>query len=453
MLKIPKIAIVGRPNVGKSALFNRLLGRRLAIVDEAEGVTRDRLICAMDYNDRYFELIDTGGIDPKNRADFNNEVRAQAYLAIDEADALILVVNLQTGILGLDEEIAKILLRTKKPLLLAINKVDHPSKEPETHIFCKLGIRDRLPVSAQHGYNILELNDWIYSKLPEEVAPKPQEGLKIAVIGRPNVGKSTLLNYLLDEKRCIVSPIAGTTRDSLDCHVEFKGLPYTLIDTAGIRRRSKHEDVVEKFAHIRTENAIERSDIVLLMLDSNSGMTAQEKRLAKFIEKCGKGCILFFNKWDLIKGFRMEHCLLAVRKQVSFLQHCPAIFGSALKGRNLDKIFEEVAKIDHWRRERISTGELNRFLEKAIQFNHPPMVQGKRLRIYYLTQVSNDPPTFVLFINSIDLLDYSWKRYLIHKLRETHPFTGLPMRFILRDKTGAHRADFEEMEEMDAQLS
>lgn len=436
--------------MGKSALFNRILGRRLAIVDEAEGVTRDRLICPMEYGNHYFELIDTGGIDPHHVANFNDEVRAQAELAIDEADILIMVVNMQTGILTLDDELARKLLRTGKPLLLAVNKVDHPSKEPFIHAFQKLGIRQILPVSAQHGHNIMELIDWVVEQLPKGEIQKPQTGLKIAVIGTPNVGKSTLLNHLLDEERCIVSPIAGTTRDSLDCVIEYQGKPYTLIDTAGIRRKSKHQDVIEKFAHLRTEKAIERCDIVLLMLDSNKGMSAQEKRIANLIEERGKGCIMFFNKWDQIHGYRMEHCLKAVRQEVSFLEHCPAIFGSALTGRNLEKIFEELAIVQKWRYERISTGELNRFLEKAIQNNHPPMIQGKRLRIYYLTQVSCDPPTFILFVNSLQLLDGSWKRYLIRKLRESHPFTGLPLRFIMRDKAGANKADFEEHVESDA---
>lgn len=442
---LPRVAIVGRPNVGKSALFNRLLGQRLAIVDEAEGVTRDRLICRMEHDGLFFELIDTGGIDPRSDATFNDEVRAQAELAIDEADVLVMVVNAQVGITVLDEELARRLLRTNKPLLLAVNKVDHPTQESVAQQFYRLGIKQLLTVSAEHGYHIMELADWMKSRLPQAPAELPDEGLKLAIIGRPNVGKSTLLNHLLNEERSIVSPIAGTTRDTLDCLVTYQGKPYTIIDTAGIRRRSKHQDVVEKFAHMRTERAIERADLILLMLESTAGMTAQEKRLAKIIEERGKGCILFFNKWDLVKGFRMEHCLKAVREEIPFLEHCPAIFGSSLTGRNVDKIFQEVQNVEKWKHERVATGELNRFLEKAIQLNHPPMIKGKRLRIYYLTQVDSAPPTFILFLNHLDLIDSSWKRYLIRKLRESYPFTGLPLRFVLRDKEGSHKNDFEEV--------
>lgn len=442
-----RVAIVGRPNVGKSALFNRLLGQRLAIVDESEGVTRDRLICRMEHQGKHFELIDTGGIDPRSEATFNDEVKAQAHLAIDEADLLVMVVNGQVGSTVLDHEVAKILLRTKKPLLLAVNKIDHPSHEFLEHAFYQLGIKNILSVSAEHGYHVMELANWITDHLQGECERPPYTGLKMAVIGRPNVGKSTLLNTLLNEERCIVSPLAGTTRDSLDCAITYQGRPYTLIDTAGIRRRHKHQDVVEKFAHMRAERSIERSDLVLLMLDSNSGMTAQEKKIAKIVERSGKACILFFNKWDLVKGFRMEHALKAIREEVSYLEYCPAIFGSAKTGRNVEKIFEAVKEIEEWKSKRISTGELNRFLERAVQLNHPPMIQGKRLRIYYLTQVSSNPPTFVLFINRLELLDRSWKRYLIRKMRESYAFTGLPLRFILRDKEGTESSDFESEED------
>lgn len=443
MFKLPRVAIVGRPNVGKSALFNRLLGERIAIVDEAEGVTRDRLIALMSQNDKLFELVDTGGIDPKSQATFNDEIRIQSELAIDESDVLVLVVNSQVGITSLDEQLARRLLKTGKPCIIAVNKIDHNSQEPQAHIFRRLGISEVIGVSAQHGFQVMELAEWIAKQLPETPDEAPERGPKIALIGRPNVGKSTILNTLLDEERSIVSPIAGTTRDSLDCFVTFKEKEYTFIDTAGIRRKAKHEEVVEKFAHIRTERAIERCDLVVLMLDATAGLTSQEKRIAKLIEDRGRGCILFFNKWDLVKGYRMEHCLEAVRKEVPFLGHCPAVFGSAQTGRNVEKIFEHAEEILKWRDTRVPTGELNRFLEKAIQFNHPPMLGGKRLRIYYLTQVSSSPPTFLLFVNQLHLMDKGWKRYLINKLRDQFLFTGLPLRFILRDKVGEQESDFE----------
>lgn len=433
-MPLPKLAIVGRPNVGKSQLFNRILGKRVAIVDEAEGITRDRLYSKCEHFGKHFELIDTGGIDLYSEADFNKEIRQQAEIAIEEADSLILVVDSQVGITELDREVAQILLRSNKPLCLAVNKVDDECHISNIHSFHSLGIQKLWGVSAAHGYQVMELLDEATAGFPVNEA-NPQDGkIRVAIVGRPNVGKSTLINELLGQERCIVSPIAGTTRDSIDCEVEVDGQPFIFIDTAGIRRKQKEKEVVDKFAFIRTERAIERADVALLLLDSQSGMTHQEKRIANLIEEKGKGCVLFLNKWDLVKGFRMEHCSKQLSEEVPFLKHCPTLFGSAKLGRNTDQIFSQLKTVYNACNERITTGMINRVIEQAIQNNHPPMLQGRRLRIYYGAQVSTNPPNFVLFVNTPGLCENSWKRYLISQFRKSFPFPGAPLRFFMKGK-------------------
>ena len=331
-----KVAIIGRPNVGKSALFNRICQKRISIVDEAEGVTRDRIYGKCDVFGRVFEMIDTGGIDPKSGLPFNEEVLEQAELAIEEADSLIMVIDGRVGITTLDEEIAKRLLRHEKPLVLAVNKIDTFLPEAEKYPFYSLGIEKVIAVSALQGNQIAELLEAATASLAEGALEEEQTGVKVALVGRPNVGKSTLMNQLLGEQRCIVSPVAGTTRDSIDVTFEEGGERFTLIDTAGIRRKQKECDVVEKFAAIRTEKAMERADVCLLMVDAEEGVTAREKRIANFIEEKGKACILLLNKWDLLKGYRMEHCLRGIKESIPFLSHCPVLFLSAQLGRNVD---------------------------------------------------------------------------------------------------------------------
>lgn len=434
--RYPKIAIVGRPNVGKSALFNRICNKRIAIVDEAEGVTRDRLYVETDLFGKTIQIIDTGGIDPFTKIGFQEEIRRQAEIAIEEADSIILVVDSRIGITRLDEEVAKILLRTKKPVVLAVNKVDAFDQQSVVHEFYSLGISNIVPVSAVQGLNIAELletalKDVDLSEVVEEVE---DTSIKVAIIGRANAGKSTLVNYLLDEPRCVVSPIPGTTRDSIDVRLTVDGQDYTIIDTAGIRRKKAEHEVVDKFAAIRTERAIERADVCVLMLDARSGVTAQEKKIASQIEEAGKGCVMVFNKWDLVKGFRMEHCLQGLREEVTFLNHCPALFVSAKTGRNVSKILQEVKRVNEEQHLRISTGQLNRFMERAIQKYHPPMIQGKRLRIYYMAQVGTAPPHFVMFVNYPDLMVDSYKKYLINKFREEYNFSGVPLLFSLRER-------------------
>jgi GTP-binding protein len=430
-----KLALVGRPNVGKSALFNRICKQRIAIVDEAEGTTRDRLYAEADFFGSPFQVIDTAGIDRLSKALFHEEIIRQAEIAIEEADTLVMVVDAQVGITALDEEVARTLLRTKKPLCLAVNKIDDFRDQDQVHQFYSLGISRMVPVSATQAFHIAELLETAFEgfSFSKEVVEETQN-IKVAIVGRPNVGKSTLVNTLLKEERCVVSPIAGTTRDSVDIDFEFKGVPFTLIDTAGIRKKNKEHEVVDKFAAIRTKRALERADVCLLMLDAERGLTVQDKRIATLIEESGKGCVLLFNKWDLVKGCRMEHCLKSVHEQVPFLMHCPTFFISAHTGRNLAQIFPAIQDVHVQLGTRISTGQLNKFVEKTIQKVHPPMIQGKRLRIYYMAQVEISPPHFVVFVNDPALMAESYKKYLINQFREQYGFKGAPLLFTLRGR-------------------
>lgn len=435
MKKKIKLALVGRPNVGKSALFNRICKRRIAIVDEAVGVTRDRLYTDADFFGKPFEIIDTGGIDPISEIPFHEEVRMQTQIAIEEADAIVMVVDGQVGVTLLDELVAKQLLRTKKRVVLAVNKVDDFLHMDFVYPFYALGIKDVIAVSAVQAFQIAELLEASFEGIEW---PEEEEGsdtrVKVAIIGRPNVGKSTLVNYLLNEPRCVVSPIAGTTRDSIDTQIERDGQLFTLIDTAGIRRKKAEHEVVDKFAAVRTERAISRADICVLVMDSNQGITTQEKRIADQIEEEGKSCILLFNKWDLVKGFRMEHCLQGIQQEASFLSYCPTLFVSAMTGRNLDDLFTLISKVKAQSEQRITTGQLNKFIEQVFQKYHPPMLQGKRLRVYYMTQVQSAPPRFVMFVNGPELMLESYKKYLINQFREQYEFLGVPIIFDLRGK-------------------
>lgn len=435
MSKLPKLAIVGRPNVGKSSLFNKICKKRMAIVDEAEGVTRDRIYAETDLFGLRFEVIDTGGIDPRSHALFNEEVKRQAEIAIEEADTIVMVVDGTVGPLSLDKEVAEILHRTKKPLCLAINKIDSSKQELLSHQFYGLGITKMIPVSAIQNSGITELLEAAFEGFSKtEGAEENSDQIKVAIIGRPNVGKSTLVNHLLDEERCAVSPIAGTTRDSIDVKYKHGDKEYTLIDTAGIRRKKAEHEVVDKFAAIRTQRAIDRADICVLLLDIHEGLTMQDKRILATVEEAGKGCILLFNKWDTVKGFRMEHCLQALHQEAPFTSICPTLFISAKTGRNLDKIFDEVERVFKETQKRISTGELNRFVVNAMQRVHPPMLNGKRLRIYYMTQVDSAPPRFILFVNYPELMVDSYKRYLLNQFRETYSFAGVPILLSLKGK-------------------
>jgi len=439
-----KIALVGRPNVGKSALFNRLCGQRLAITSDLAGTTRDRISGIADCFGTRCLLLDTGGLDDGGGIDFFEEIKQQTNQAIEEADSLIMVVDGQSAPLHQDLEIARALLKTKKPLYLAVNKLDHVGQQLQLHMFHSLGISSIHAVSALHGFQVVELLQAALrgaqtsllsnQKIKESTPSRSQEGLRVALIGRPNVGKSTLLNYILQDERSIVSPIAGTTRDSIDVTVHIHDSLWTFIDTAGIRKKRSEHAPVDKFAALRTESAIERSDVCLLLLDAEVGLTALDAQILQLVERAGKSCVLLFNKWDLVRGFRMEHCLKSLHFDHSFVQNLPTLFISSRSGRNVEKIFPLVEEAARANCRRISTGNLNRFIEKTVQRYHPPAIGGKRLRIYYLTQVSQMPPHFVLFVNRPSLMEESYKRYLINQIRAEYGFGAVPFRLTLRAK-------------------
>ena len=434
MSHLPKIAIIGRPNVGKSALFNCMVKKRVSIVDEAEGVTRDRLYGISDLFGRPFELIDTGGMlssDPL----FGEEITRQAEIAIEEADGIIQVVDGMVGPQSIDIEVSKLLRRTKKPVVLAVNKMDNTAETERIYAFSCLGIQPMVATSAAHRYQIAELLSSLLDRIPvEPFELEESTEPKVAIIGRPNVGKSMLLNAFLGVDRCIVSPVAGTTRDSIDSVLERNGQKYTMIDTAGIKKKPKEHAVVEKFAAIRTENAIERADVCLLVIDCLDGVTAEEKRIAKSIEESGKGCALVLNKWDLVKNFRMEHALKGLEYEIPFLAHCPKVCVSAKTGRNVEKIFPLIDSVLASLNTRIPTHKLNKSLMEWMQHYHPPMIGEKRLRIYYMAQIDVRPPRFVLFVNSPALMDDGYRRYLINHLRSTFAFEGVPFILTLRGK-------------------
>lgn len=433
-MKRIKIALVGRPNVGKSALFNRICKKRKAIVDNEEGTTRDRLYATTELFGKSFDIVDTAGIDPHIKKNLNLEILSQAKVAIEEADSLIMVVDGKVGITSLDREVAKLLFKSKKPVTLAVNKVDDYLKESLfLSQFFSLGFKKMITVSATQGYHIAEL---LESALEDIECPEEAEEKKtnVAIIGRSNVGKSTLLNYLFGEKRSVVGSAPGTTRDNINASIVKNGNTYNFIDTAGIRKKNKEHEVVDKFAFIRTKEAIEKADICLLLLEAQKGFTFQDKKIASMIEEAGKGCILLLNKWDLVKGFRMEHCLRGLVEENHFIKTSPILFISALSGRNVDKIFELVETLVENQKKRITTGQLNKFVESALQKCHPPMIKGRRLRLYYLTQVEVAPPRFVLFVNKSTLMTDTYKKYLINQFRETFSFSGVPLIFNIRDK-------------------
>ncbi len=431
-----KLALVGRPNVGKSALFNRICKKRKAIVDDEEGTTRDRLYASADLFGKTFEVVDTAGIDPHIKKDFNLEILTQAKIAIEEADSIVLVVDGIVGITDLDRDVAKLLFKSKKPVTLAVNKVDDYSKEPYfISQFYSLGIKKMVAVSAMQGYHIAELLETALEGIEcfDEIIEE-KTLTNVAIVGRANVGKSTLLNYLFGEKRSVVSSVAGTTRDNINASVVKNGKTYNFIDTAGIRRKNKEHEVVDKFAFIRTKGAIEKADVCLLILDAAKGFTFHDKKIASMVEEAGKGCILLLNKWDLIKGYRMEHCLQGLVAESPFISTSPILFISAKSGRNVDKIFGLVEKVAQSQNNRVSTGLLNKFVENCLQKCHPPMINGKRLRLYYLTQVEVAPPRFVLFVNNKDLLTDTYKKYLMNQFRKTFSFSGVPLIFNVKAK-------------------
>jgi GTPase len=431
-----KIAIVGRPNVGKSSLFNRIVGKRVAIVNEEEGVTRDRLYHSIDIFGTPFELIDTGGLDNSGAHPFAKEVNAQVRSAISEATHIILVVDGKVGLLQEDIMVAKELRKLGKSIFLAVNKVDDLESDDLLTPFYKLGFDQMFGVSAAHAVNVAELLLAIKEKTEglEEIEAAKDSDVRVAIIGRPNVGKSTLLNHLLQSERVVVSPVAGTTRDSIDEEVEYEGKKVVFIDTAGIRRKKSEKEVIDKFAFMRTERAIRSASICILVVDVRDGITSEEKKMLSMIEELGKGCIILLNKWDLCPGFRMEHAIKALGDEVPFTKILPKIIGSALTGRNIPVLFEHIFAIKGELEKKITTGQLNSFIRACFEKLAPPMLRGKRLRVYYATQIGSTPPKFVLFVNNKEFLATSYERFLTNEFRKMFGFVGVPLTFFFRGK-------------------
>ncbi len=431
------LALIGRPNVGKSALFNRILGKRISIVDEREGVTRDRLYGKGECFGRSFQIIDTGGIDPMKKILFAKEIERQADIAAQEAHCLILVVDGTVGVTHFDEQIIRACKRIKKPLCLAVNKIDAKHQEGLIAPFYRLGVADVIPVSAVQGRNIAELLEKALGFCPKsEQKTASASKMKVAFIGRPNVGKSTMINQLAASERCIVSALPRTTRESIEVDVFHLDETITFIDTAGICRKQAESETVDKFAAMRTQSSIERADLCVLMLDARSGLSQREKRMIKQVETANKGCLLFFNKWDLIKGVRMEHCYKQLTAHIPFAQHCPILFGSAKTGRSCEKLCASLDQMHSDFCQRITTGEMNRFLKEALQRRSPPSIQGKRLRIYYMAQIATAPPRFLLFINDKKRVSSTYAKYLVNQMRSFYRFSGIPLLLSFREKKG-----------------
>ena len=434
----PLVAIVGRPNVGKSMLFNRLVGQRLSIVEDTPGITRDRLYAECEWCGRKFDMVDTGGIEPTTDSEILMFMREQAQIAIDSATVIILVTDLRTGVTAADEDVARMLQRSKKPVVLAVNKADSTGKtDVGVYEFYSLGLGDPIPVSAVHGHGTGDLLDACLEYFPEEIEEEEEEDfIRVAVIGKPNVGKSSLINHILGEKRVIVSNIAGTTRDAVDSMHENEYGKYMFIDTAGIRRKSKVEERVEKFSVMRSQMAIERADVCLILLDAREGVTEQDTKIAGIAHEAGKACIVIVNKWDLIEKETgtMEKMRKQIMNDLSFMSYAPILFISALTGQRADRIYELINYVNDQSNMRITTGMLNNVLADAQARVQPPTDKGKRLKIYYMTQTGIKPPTFVIFCNSKELFHFSYQRYLENQIRAVFGLEGTPIRIVIRQK-------------------
>lgn len=434
----PVVAIIGRPNVGKSTLFNKIVGSRISIVDDTPGVTRDRIYMETEWNGREFLLIDTGGIERGDDVIVSG-MRRQAELAVSQADVLLLMTNVHDGLVAADAEVAAMLQKSGKPVLLVVNKVDNIGQPPaELYEFYNLGLGDPLPVSSIHGLGVGDLLDEIVNRLPSADGAEAEEddALKVALVGKPNVGKSSLLNRILGEDRVIVSDVAGTTRDAVDARVTRNGRDYIFIDTAGMRRKSRVEAGVEQFSVIRSLDAVDRADVCVIMIDAQEGVTEQDTKIAGYAHEQGKACVIAVNKWDLIEkdGKTMEQFRKKVAEGLSFMLYAPVVFISALTGQRLDRLFELVGYVREQNTMRIRTGALNDVLNEATMRVQPPSDKGKRLKIYYITQASTAPPTFVLFVNNRQLAHFSYVRYLENQIRGVFGLEGTPVRFVLRER-------------------
>ena len=434
----PLVAIVGRPNVGKSMLFNRLAGKRLSIVEDTPGVTRDRLYAECEWCGRKFDIVDTGGIEPTTDDEILLFMREQALLAIDAATVIVLVTEIGTGVTAADKDVANLLLRSKKPVVLAVNKMDSIGEpDPGIYEFYQLGLGDPIALSAVHGHGTGDLLDACLEHFPPaEEDEEEDDRIKVAVIGKPNVGKSSLINLILGEKRVIVSDVAGTTRDAVDTEVENEYGKYLFIDTAGIRRKSKVEDRVEKFSVMRAQLAIERADVCLILLDAREGVTEQDTKIAGLAHEAGKASVIVVNKWDLIdkETNTMERMRKDVLRDLSFMSYAPVLFISALTGQRTQRIFELVNYVNDQSAMRITTGMLNNVLADAQARMQPPSDKGRRLKIYYMTQTGVKPPHFVTFVNSAELFHFSYQRYLENQIRSVFGLEGTPIRMSIRQK-------------------
>ncbi|UIK34380.1 ribosome biogenesis GTPase Der [Lactobacillus amylovorus] len=434
-MALPVVAIVGRPNVGKSTLFNRIINQRLAIVEDKPGVTRDRNYAQAEWMGHKFDLIDTGGITWEG-GKIEEEIRAQAEIAIEEADVIVMLTSVVNHMTDLDERVAHLLYRTKKPVILAVNKADNPEQRNDIYDFYSLGLGDPIPVSSSHGTGIGDLLDAIVDKFPEDKDTQAEDVISFSVIGRPNIGKSSIVNKLLGEDRVIVANEEGTTRDAVDTPFTKDGVKFKVVDTAGIRRRGKVYEKTERYSVLRAMSAIERSDVVLLVLDASTGIREQDKHVAGYAHEAGRGIIIVVNKWDLpkknstsAKEFERE-----IREEFQYLDYAPILFVSAKTGRRLDQIPSMVKEVYDNQNQRIQSSVLNDLLLEASKLVPTPMVKGKRLRVYYMTQVSTNPPTFVVFVNDPELMHFSYERFLINQLRQNFDFTGTPIKIIPRKR-------------------
>jgi GTPase len=453
----PVVALVGRPNVGKSTLFNRLAEERLAVVDDVPGTTRDRLMAEADWAGIIFDIIDTGGIDPTQTgpgrsqeplsvgsADFIAQIREQAEVAIREADAVLFITDAEAGITPADVEVANILRKLQKevdgkpwpPVLLVVNKADNQARRTQALQFYELGLGDPYPISALHGTGTGDLLDDLVSHFREQGQEEEDDSVKIAIVGKPNVGKSSLLNRLLGEERAIVSHIAGTTRDAIDTRLVYSDQTITLIDTAGIRRRGKVEPGVEKYSVLRSMQAIERSDVALLMVDATSGVTAQDAHIAGFVLESWKSVVVVVNKWDAIDKdtYTMDTFAKHVRQELNFLSYVPVLYISALTGQRVNQVLPTALRVQEERLVRLATSQINQIIQAAQEKHPAPSQAGRQLRMYYGTQVRSDPPTFLIYVNEPKLVHFTYQRYLENRFREAHDFLGTPIRFVFRPR-------------------
>ncbi|QXM05839.1 ribosome biogenesis GTPase Der [Crassaminicella indica] len=433
----PVVAIVGRPNVGKSTFFNKLAGKRIAIVEDKPGVTRDRIYTEVEWLNHSFTLIDTGGLEPESKDIILSQMRNQAKIAIQTADVIVFMVDGRAGLVAADEEIGNLLRRTGKPVLLVVNKVD-TSKLPDSfYDFYQLGLGDPFPISSTNALGLGDLLDEIIARFPEKQDEDYEEDtIKVAVIGKPNVGKSSIINTILGEERVIVSDIAGTTRDAIDTPFTHGEDKYVFIDTAGIRRKSRVNEDIEKYSVVRSLNAIERANVCMLMIDATEGVTEQDKKIAGYAHEEGKASVIVVNKWDLVQKETntMNQYIKDIRKELAFMPYAPILFVSAVTKQRVNQILETIKFISNQHSMRVPTGRLNDVIGEAILLNQPPSDKGKRLKIFYVTQISVRPPKFVIFVNNRELTHFSYTRYIENKIREAFGFEGTPMSILYREK-------------------